>query len=231
MNNAIRSLAVAFAAVPINAAAQSPPRFEITPQVGYFAPQEQLGGIARVGNASVVRLNRVDPGVVLIATGQTTWPSARLRTRITAMLTSSLDVGGEIVCMPGQLCLAVFRGTRAHVRVAAAVVDAVYVPIDHGVARPYVLLGAGLKRYAFSWSPDDPLLRGANHVDHALAVHSGIGLELDVLGASIRAELSDFWTPKAGTIVPAEPAIAESVPGRRAQHDLSVSVGYRLFRF
>lgn len=227
----IRLVAFLLVALPLPLQAQSPIRLEITPHVGYFAPRDDIGAVMRVSDANVLVLRRIDPGPSIGATAELTWPTEVVRTRVTGLVTASRDADGEFTCMTNVPCLAIFIGANASARIAAAVADVVVGPRGSALVRPYALFGAGVKRYSFSWDVASPSPVGGSHAENVLAVHGGIGIEWDVLGSTIRAEVSDYWSPAAGDIQPAEGSGALAVAGRQAQHDISITIGYQLFRF
>lgn len=217
--------------LPSRADAQGRARFAFAPYVGGIAPGESRGFVARVGEADALFIDRIDPGVVLGATADLWWPSSRVRTRITGLVTPPLDADGHFACMTDQPCLASFIGADASARIAAAVVDAVVNLFETDPVKPYAILGAGIKRYSFSWDTPNPSTSDGSQAENALAIHAAVGFEWQMWGSMIHLEVSDYWSPSADRIEPAPGSGGVAVPGRRAQHDLSITVGYRLFRF
>ncbi len=203
--------------------------FEITPRIAYFVPRSALGTVTRVSDVVVATFGRAGTSVGFEASGQVSFPGRHLSTRIMGLTTLPADVSGTFSCLPPLPCLALFIPARADLRVTAGVLDMVYSPAN-GSMRPYGVLGAGLKHYSFRWKQD---AQGgmADFASNAPAAHVGAGIELNALSALIRLELADYWSPAGPDITPPPGSSAWSVPGRRAQHDLTFSAGYRLFRF
>jgi len=120
--------------------------------------------------------------------------------------------------------------SSADVSVVAGLADVVWSPrIDAGV-RPYALAGFGLKRYAYEW-PDAATLVGAgSHSETGAALHLGVGATFDLFGGSFRAEAGDIWSGQGSELGTATGGGAD-LPRRNAQHDISVTLGWRVLRF
>jgi hypothetical protein len=211
---------------PVDVSAQA--RFGVTPRVGWFAPLEEFGPAAPVNEAWFLELGRVESALSLGISADFAWPGDRLSTRVLGMITLPTEAEGFFNCYPGMACPSILLETEADVTVVTALVDLVYSPLT-GKVRPYAALGAGMKRYDFSWPSEPVFIDGGSYAMSAFALHGAVGVDLAVFGTSIRAELADYYS--AGRIVPPEGTTAPRAPRRERQHDLGFSLGWRLLSF
>jgi hypothetical protein len=86
-----------------------------------------------------------------------------------------------------------------------------------------------VKRYNYSWTEPATLVQSGSYNESGFALHAGLGLELDVIGVPIRVEASDYWSP-AGRVL-ARGGNGAPDARRASQHDLSITLGWRLLRF
>jgi hypothetical protein len=212
------------------AVAQSPHRFQVAPRAGIYAPLNAIGPAARAGGPWFLDLDRADPAPSLDISAEAGWPGAHYRTRISALVTLPAKVTGEFHCFGDAVCPAVFIAADAEVSVMAFAGDLVYFPmrLDRAI-RPYSILGGGIKRYEFSWAEPATLLDPSSETETTLALHAGVGLDIDVFGTAFRLEVADYWSPEGSRLdsgSAASPAVR-----RRAQHDLDIALGWQLLRF
>lgn len=111
-------------------------------------------------------------------------------------------------------------------RIYVAVADVVVRVPRLGPVRPYVLVGAGVKRYDFAQAE----LTGGYAVDYARDVtqrtsHVGLGTDVAIGRHSLTLELSDYV---GGFRTATEPARTGTAPGGLRQHDLSFTAGWRI---
>jgi hypothetical protein len=225
---------IAFAALVLSPAplfAQGSVHVEFIPQVGLYAPLNDAGAVAPTGTAWFLQLERMEPAMSFGAAVQLSWPSARLGTRFSGLATLESSAPGFFDCYPGLACPAVLLTSRADVSVFAALGDLLFSPLgSQSWVNPYLLLGAGAKHYRYSWPDAAVLVPGGSHDATLFALHGGFGLSIPIGQSALRAEVSDLWSPNAPSIRPSGDPGALSARGR-AQHDLSVSLGWALFRF
>ena len=210
--------------------AQSTVRFDVTPRVGYYAGLKELGTAAPAGESWLLSLDRKEPTMSLEMSARLAFPSSRVSARLLGLIALPSEAHGEFTCHPGTACPAVFLGANAQVTVWSAVADLMYSPFSReSRARPFALLGAGLKRYSFSWGEPSTLVQAGNYTESGLALHAGLGLELDVIGVPIRVEASDYWSPEGKLLAAGRNGAPDA--RRAAQHDLSFTLGWTLLRF
>ena len=234
---------VGFAAallLPAAAAGQQDWRIEIMPRVGVYSPQSELGTTAVAEGPWNLRLGRLEavPAFELLA--QVGLPGGRWAVRASALATTASKATGYFDCGPGFACPSVLLPSKAATTVLAGVLDLVVAPFERGGAvRPFALLGAGAKRYAYTWQDAVVLVPGGHDTETTLAVHAGVGVDVDLLGAPLRLEVADYWSPRGrsiGKLPPGTTDIDRSpgltyLPRREAQHDLVIVLGYRLALF
>ena len=226
--NAVGVLLVVLSARQV--VAQSPVRFDVTPRVGYYAGLSELGLAAPAGESWLLSLERKEPTMSLEMSARLGLPSSRLSARLLGMVALPSETHGEFTCHPGAACPAVFLEADALVTVWSAVADLMYAPFSREArARPFALLGAGVKRYNYSWSEPATLVQAGHYSESGFALHAGLGLELDVIGVPIRVEASDYWSPEGKVLAPGRNGAPDV--RRAGQHDLSITLGWRLLRF
>jgi len=225
------TVAAAVLLLPSLAVAQSSLRLELTPGIGYYAPRNDLGAAAPAGGAWYLRLERIDPTVFLGASAQLDLPGSDLGLRLQGIVAWPSDAEGFFACHPGLGCPDVLLRTTAEVTVMAALADAVYSPFEsRSPVRPFIALGAGVKRYSYSWPEPAVLLDAGDYSEAGLALHVGAGFDLVLAGAPLRLEVGDYWSDEVRR--PWATDIAWSArPRRNAQHDLAVSLGWSVLRF
>jgi hypothetical protein len=210
--------------------AQSPVRFDVTPRVGYYAGLNELGLAAPAGESWLLSLGRKEPTMSVEMSARLALPSPRLSARVLGLVALPSEAHGGFSCHPGAPCPAIALPADAQVTVLSAVADLMYAPFSREArARPFALLGAGVKRYNYSWSGSGALVQAGEHNESGLALHAGLGLELDVIGVPIRVEASDYWSPAGKVLASGRNGAPDARRG--AQHDLSFTLGWRLLRF
>jgi hypothetical protein len=228
----IGTLALVAGLEPASVAAQAPLRFEVVPRAGMLAPMREIGPAARAGGPWYLRLERADAAPAFEMEIRVSGPGSRLAARLVGLATLPADVSGFFDCYPGLACPAVLLPSAAEAAVLAAAVDVLYSPLRGVQAiRPFAALGVGVKRYRITWPDAAVLVRGGEHSESTPTVRAGAGVEFAVLGQSVRAEVADWWSPE-GRKISEDPGLPGlSAPRRRAQHDIAVSLGWRLLRF
>ncbi|MGH7470517.1 MAG: hypothetical protein ACRENP_21435 [Longimicrobiales bacterium] len=167
------------------------------------------------------------------------WPSKRVNTRLVGLAALPVRTSGFFNCYPELACPAnLLRAQQARVSAQMVLLDFVYSPVSPGAtARPYALLGAGFKRYHYAWPNAITAIDAGTDIELTPALNAGLGIALEVLGASLRAEIADYWTPSSDhadryRILASSSASRATNPLRRfAQHDLSASLGWQILRF
>lgn len=232
--NAARSL-IALAALPIlpvESLAQTPDRFAIVTRAGVYAPTRDIGPAAPAGGPWYLRLEQADAAPAFELELSAKLPGDHFATRLVGLATLPADVSGFFDCYPGLACPAVLLPSDAEMGVLAAALDVLYSPMraDRPI-RPFAMVGAGIKQYRFSWPDAAVLVTSGDHAETAATLRAGVGIEFDLAGQSIRAELADWWSAR-GSKIGDDPGIQGlSAPRRRAQHDITLSIGWRLVRF
>ena len=226
----LRVVAVLLALSAQSIVAQSAVRFDVTPRVGYYAGLNELGAAAPASENWLLVLDRKEPTMSLEMSARLALPGSRFSTRVLGLIALPSEAHGQFMCHPGTACPSIFLGADAQVTVWSAVADLIYSPFSReSRARPFALVGAGAKRYSFSWGEPVTLVQSGDYAESGVALHAGLGLELDVIGVPIRVEASDYWSP-AGRVLAAGRNGAPDAR-RAAQHDLSITLGWQLLRF
>lgn len=222
----------AFLPVPALVGGQTPARFEVVPRLGVYAPTREVGPAAHAAGPWYLRLERIDAAPAFELEGRVTWPGAHFATRLVGLATLPANVSGFFDCYPGLACPAILLPSDAEAMVLAAALDVVVSPLDPGGSvRPFAFAGFGVKRYRFEWSDAATFVMGGKEAESGLTLRAGVGAELQVWRQSFRVEVADWWSdvgPKVGE----DPGILGlSAPRRHVQHDLAVSLGWRLLDF
>ena len=224
-------LLLALFAVPQGLCAQNSGRVHVVPLVGWSLPLNELGAVEPTGSAWYLSLGKPDPTLALGASVEVHWPSSPFGVRVTGVTTLQAGAGGFFDCYPGLACPAVLLDTDADVSALAATADLLFSPFRARPVRPFAVVGAGFRRYAFDWPAPPVLVEAGSHSETTAAVRLGLGMSFDVLGGSFRAEVGDLWSPVGDRIRPSGAVGQLSAPGRRDQHDLNVNLGWVLLRF
>lgn len=212
-------------------AGQQPFRVELSAHGGLYAPLGAVGPAAPADGPRFLRLKRARSTPTLGVTAETRWPLRRLGFRVTGLYLFPSEASGRFDCAPGLVCPAVLLPTAADVDLLVVRGDLVLSPFGReGRLRPYALFGGGVKRYTFSWSETGELIAEGRHRETALALHAGLGIALDLLGNSFRVEVSDYWSGAGDPVAPGFEEGGLPAPRRRSQHDLGLSLGWRLLR-
>jgi hypothetical protein len=222
---------------PAMVGAQS--RVGLTPRIGLFAATRDLGPAAPASSVWYLHLERPEPTVAFQLTADAAWPGARVNTRLVALATLRARSAGVFNCYPELACPSILlRSERAEVSTQMALLDVVYSPIRAGAPlRPYAVAGAGVKRYHYRWPDALTLVTAGDDIELAPTLNVGLGTSLVILGASLRAEVADYWSPESDNadryrILASSGAFQpSSALRRRAQHDLVASLGWQILRF
>jgi len=214
------------------AAAQSGARFEVAPRLGYLVPLEELGPVAPADGAWYLELQRPDPAPLVGGTARMIWPAAGLAAGVQGWYALASDVAGRFDCYPDIACPAVLlEPASARTRVWATGIELQFSPLSAAAAlRPFLIGGAGVLGHEYSWTEAPTLVGGGQHAERALALQGGLGLELDLFGAPLRLQATDYWTGEGDRLVGATLDQA-GLLRRAAQHDLNISLGWQLVRF
>lgn len=223
-------VAVALAATA-PAQAQSPVHFEVTPHFGVYSPLNAMGAAAVANSAWYIRLDRMDAAPMFELSAEVGWPSRTVSTRARGMVTLPAEATGMFECYPGLACPSVLLPATASIDVMAAMVDVVYSPFAASSVRPYAMLGTGLRRYHIEWPAAAVLIDEGVRTETTLAVHAGIGTEVDVPIGSLRVELAAYRSPRGDLLVPPPGTGGFAAEGRRAQNDVAMTIGWQILRF
>jgi len=217
---------------PGAARAQSPVRIDVVPRAAVFAPRNELGGVAQAGGPWYLRLGRADASPALELEASIRLPALPFSFRLVGLASLPADVSGIFDCYPGLACPAVLLESAAEVRVLGAVADLVWRPLPLvAPVRPFLVLGAGVKQYRYSWPAPEVLVEAGEHAASSFTAHAGAGIEFGVLGQSFRVEAADWWSGE-GAAIGEDPGLPGfGAPRRRPQHDLVIGIGWRMFRF
>jgi hypothetical protein len=141
------------------------------------------------------------------------------------------EASGFFECYPGVACPAVLLPSTAEIDLMAGMADVVYTPFVGHRARPYAMLGAGLRRYHIEWPEAAVLVDEGSRSETTIAFHAGVGMEIDVPIGSVRAELAAYRSPRGAALDPPAGVGGSAAAGRRTQHDVAMTIGWRVFRF
>ncbi len=216
---------------PGRTAAQEGVRVTVSPHVGVVAPQRDIGGAAPAEGAWFRQLGRVESAPSLGLAGELEWPASPVAVRATALHTAGASARGFFHCYPGLACPSILLPAEPDVGILAVVADAVWRLRRTGQVRPYGLIGAGVKRYAYTWPDAVALVDAGSHTETSPTVHVGAGVTIDLGRTAFWLELGDLWSGSGGDIGPGLGVPAQPAPGRGAQHDLRFTVGWRLLHF
>lgn len=233
--NSVVITALAWSVFAAGVVAGQAPRFEVTARAGMLFPLNELGAVAPSGDAWHLRLARADATPTFEVAARAAWPGSFIGTRIVGSWAVPTDASGFFNCNPGFACPAVLLPRDAEVGMQSLVGDLIISPLERNDRiRPWAALGAGIRRYDYSWN-DGNLINAGSHSETSLALHAGLGMSLDLPFGALQLEVADYWTPESGAVVPiAVPASGGStgsVPRRDAQHDIVLNLGWRLIRF
>ncbi|MCI0434371.1 MAG: hypothetical protein L0271_12145 [Gemmatimonadetes bacterium] len=140
------------------------------------------------------------------------------------------QASGQFECYPGQACPSILLRSDADITILSGIAAAVWSLRGRGFVRPYLVAGAGFKRYRYEWQDAVTFVEAGEHSETPVAVHGGLGATFHVGGATLWLEAGAFWTPEGG-VLESEGNDRLFTVGRRPQHDLSVVAGWRLLRF
>jgi hypothetical protein len=217
---------------PGAARAQSPVRIDVVPHAAVYAPRNELGGVAQAGGPWYLRLGRADAAPAFELEAGIRFPVLPFSLRLVGLASLPADVSGTFDCYPGLACPAILLESAAEVRVLGAVADLVWMPLPAvAPVRPFLLLGAGVKQYRYSWPAAVALVEAGKHTASSFAAHAGAGIEFGVLGQSFRVEAADWWSGEGAAIGEDPDLPGFGAPRRRPQHDLVLGIGWRMLRF
>ncbi len=215
--------------IPQSTTSQIAPRVAFVPVAGWYAPQRAVGPAAPAASTWYLRLDRIEPTPFAGASLEITWPTSRIGARLIGFATIPSGASGIFDCYPGMACPAVFLASEADVTIVTALADLLLSPVQaDAVVRPYAVLGGGLKYYRYAWPDVGAGIEAGKHNESTPALHAGLGLAFELLGGSFRTEVTDSWSRKGEVISPATLSSSVSGPRRNTQHDLVVSLGWRL---
>jgi hypothetical protein len=217
--------------IPAVLQAQERVRFDISPRAGLYVPTGAIGPAARGAGPWYLRLDQADPSLTVELSAQARWPGARVQTRVSGLYALPSSVPGEFQCSPGQACPAVLLPVDAEVSVIAAVADVIVSPMAGERVQPYAALGAGVKRYGYSWDDAMVFMTAGAHSETSFTLHAGLGVEVGVGANHFRLEIGDFWNGRGPVVASGTNGTSMIALRRRAQHDIGVSLGYQLLRF
>ncbi len=220
------------------ALAQDGRRFELSPQFGVQVPMNPIGPAAPTETAWYLDLERPDAAPSFGVTASVTWPGRWVGARVSAGYTLPSDVHGIFNCYPGLACPSILLESDANVESLTLIVDALLYPLARfAKVRPYIVTGLGVRRFRYEWPEAFTFVTAGSHAETRPVVNGGLGVAVDLLGASLHLELTDAWSPEgdgAGgfRLQTAGPVShhPQDLPSR-AQHVIGVSLGVRVLRF
>jgi hypothetical protein len=200
---------------------------KLAPTVGWYAPTQNLRRVPEEGSSD---WTRIAAGPMAGLTAELGLPVRAVSVRGGLMyVRSGLDArrfAGFESC--GSDCdEAVYRSEPiAGARVFIAVADVVLRTPRIGPVQPYVLGGAGIKRYDFAQRE----LSGGYAAEYARDVtqgtrHVGLGTDLRVGNHLLVLEVSDYVGGFRSAADPAQSGT--TAPGGRRQHDISFTAGFK----
>lgn len=211
--------------------AQTSSTWELIPQIGLYFPMTDVGAVATASSARYLRVGQIQPTLSFGLAAEFPFPSDRLTTNFRALATLPSDAPGSFDCFPpDRACELVLIQSKARFMVIAAMADVLFRPFSprHSVL-PFTVVGLGLKHDRFSWPTRGSWVEAGNHTDTSFSLHWGIGCDFDFWRFPFRVELSDYWTPAGDRLFLPDGEIDLSTR-RKAQHDLTVTLGWRLNR-
>ena len=173
-------------------------------------------------------------GVLLPEVG----PRIRPHVRVSYMIPEGLT-GSWIPCEPGEACPAIFLPIDAEANRFQATAG-VEIPLLRSSlpVQPYATLGAGLRRYGFSWQrigdeTDSFQLEAGSFGETDFVARFGLGATLNLGGFDLSLEGSADMSSFGPGLVPTQdqPAPAGSTVdlGRDSQTEFSISAGLRKY--
>ncbi|HEY0672463.1 MAG TPA: outer membrane beta-barrel protein [Longimicrobiales bacterium] len=163
-------------------------------RVGYFTP---LSALAETTTGDL----KLKPGLGIGASLELDLPLSpvNVRANVEAALGANVEIGGEEV-------------PDSEVDVVAITGDLVFRPLPRIVVfQPYLLAGAGVKRYSFD-------VGGAEDDRSNFTGHVGAGGDLKVGPIALLAEINDYISSFED----------ESTGDKKLQNDVFISVGFRI---
>jgi hypothetical protein len=99
--------------------------------------------------------------------------------------------------------------------------------------RPWLAAGGGLRHYDISWGAPAAFLDAGSHSETIPALHAAVGIDVRIGPGALRAEIGGLWTARGDRIPPVADLSSPvpSVPGRLAQRDFMIGLGWRIARF
>jgi hypothetical protein len=159
-------------------------------RAGLFSP------LGKIGEDSSGRETTVSPGLAFGASVEFDIPLSpiNVRANVDAAMGRSIEVEGQEV--PGS-----------EVDIIAITGDLVFRPLPRVIFQPYLLAGAGIKRYTLEGGPEP---------ETDFTGHLGVGGDLKLGALSVFGEVSDYISKFDG------------VPDSHLQNDVFVMVGFRI---
>lgn len=214
------------AGAPMATAQSAPGAVRLVPTVGWYAPLSDLG---TVSEGEVNTPVQFDASVAVTLGVEVALPVPWLTARGTLAFAPSAGLSarrfsGEESC--GVSCTRFIHETvpLADSRVLILTAGASARLPQLGLLRPYLLGGAGVKRYDLAQDQLAPEYAGIFATDaSSFTLHAGIGLDVPVGPVVLKAELSDYLSRYRSL---------DGQPGSagRLQQDLSAQIGVRIGR-
>ena len=210
--------------------AQGAPKYELVVSAGLHIPVNPIGPAAQASPAWYLDLERVDPALALSASARVNW-SKSVATRFALQWVVPSRAEGMFRCRPGTACPDVLLPTSADVSVQTAMLDIIVTPLHvHPSVRPYVALGGGIRRDHYEWRNAAVLVEGGEHSTSSMAFRAGLGVDVAVFGSALRLEIEDLRRP-SGAFIYDSPSGDLPSPRPRGQHDIGLTLGWRLLSF
>ena len=236
MNRHMFVIALLPTLVAAPAIGQTVSRVTLTPLAGWHAPLRALGPSADTNQGRYLNLDRAEAAPSFGLSAEIALPLQQFTARLSAATAMTSSVSGSFDCYPLSVCASILLNTTAEVRSVAAMASLVYSPLHSSSSfRPFVIAGAGYKRYNFSWPDAATFVNAGEYAETTATFQAGLGAAFDLLGATFRAEVIDNFTPEGSAMRsdfgPESLALVTELPRRNAQHDMLLNLGWQVFRF
>ena len=205
--------------------------FELTARAGVLFAGGTRGPVAPAAPGWLLELAAADatPAVELAATLPI--PSRSFSVRVLGMATRSATAEGRFTCYPGLACPALLMETKADVSLRAAVADVLLRPTSVLGLEPFVALGAGVKQFRYDWPAASNFVQAGDNTETLYGVHAGAGFSFGLFGGRFEAEVADYWNAEGRAFGVGEADPSNLGTRHKSEHDVAVSLGWRLLRF
>ena len=208
-------------------------RLDLIPGAGYHNPREDVGAATLIGAAWYVRLARPDESATFGASADISGQDHWLGARITGFITLPAEASASFHCRPGLACPDILMESEGEITTANLLADLVVELWDDRRVRPWLAAGGGLRHYDISWGAPAAFLDAGSHSETIPVLHAAVGFDVRVGPGAFRADIGGLWSAKGEPVPPAANLSfpVPSEPGRLAQRDFLISLGWRIARF